>query len=378
MIGPSPHNVSAAACAVIVLLSGTGAARGHVFEITEAVAVLKSNGTYVIDITTDVDALALGVPPTLDSTVLAERLRSLAPDEFARCIDLAKHTVQRRVRVRLDGEKRTPEVSFPDFGTPLADSVEPPTVLGLTARLTGRIGPGVREFSFGASRSFGVVHLTILDQRRATGVRYVLDVSEDSPPYRLDGGAAPSSRWSVSWRYLRLGFEHILPKGVDHVLFVLGLFLLSTKMRPLLWQITAFTVAHSITLALSMFELVSLPSRLVESLIALSIAYVAVENMLTAELKPWRPVIVFLFGLLHGLGFAGVLRDLGLPREEFVAALVTFNVGVEAGQLAVVLMAFAAVGWFRRVEWYRSRIVVPLSAGVALVGLYWSVERALG
>jgi hydrogenase/urease accessory protein HupE len=349
-----------------------------VFEFTEVVAFLKSNGTYVIDLTVDVDALALGVSPTVDSAVLAERVRQLSPDELARCIAFAEETIRNRVRVRFNGLKENPSVSFPDYGTPLAATTNPPTVLGITARLTGRIPPGAVAFTFGASRSFNAVHLTILDQSAVRGVRYVLDVSEDSPPHPLGEGAAPTAQRGVAWRYLVLGFEHILPKGLDHILFVLGLFLLSTRLRPLVWQITAFTIAHSITLALAMLEIVSLPSKLVESMIALSIAYVAVENMVTSELKPWRPVVVFLFGLLHGLGFAGVLRDLGLPREEFVTALVTFNIGVEFGQLSVVLIALLAVGWFHRADWYRSRIVVPLSAGIALVGLYWCVERALG
>ena len=112
--------------------------------------------------------------------------------------------------------------------------------------------------------------------------------------------------------------HHILPKGLDHILFVLGIFLLSPRWKTMLLQVTAFTVAHSITLGLSIYGIVSLPSRIVEPLIALSIAYVAIENLLTRELKPWRLALVFMFGLLHGLGFAGVLRELGLPREEFL------------------------------------------------------------
>ncbi len=116
-------------------------------------------------------------------------------------------------------------------------------------------------------------------------------------------------------QYLSLGYTHILPKGLDHILFVLGLFLLSPRLRPMLLQVTAFTIAHSITLGLSIYGIVSLPSRIVEPLIALSIAYVAIENLVTRELKPWRLALVFMFGLLHGMGFAGVLRELGLPRD---------------------------------------------------------------
>ena len=118
--------------------------------------------------------------------------------------------------------------------------------------------------------------------------------------------------------------------------------------------------------------------RVVEPLIALSIAYVAVENIVTSELKPWRLALVFGFGLLHGMGFAGVLAELGLPRGEFAAALMSFNLGVEGGQLAVIAGLFAALGWARHAPWYRRAAVVPASLGIAAVGVYWTVTRALG
>ena len=189
----------------------------------------------------------------------------------------------------------------------------------------------------------------------------------------------PATRAAVAWQYLRFGYTHILPNGLDHILFVAGLFLLSLRWRPLLLQISAFTLAHSITLGLTMYGVVSLPARLVEPMIAVSIVYVAVENLVTAELKPWRVALVFSFGLLHGMGFAGVLRDVGLPRSQFVPALLAFNVGVEAGQLTVVALAFAAVAYWRRDRsMYRRLIVRPASVAISLVGLFWTLQRALG
>jgi hypothetical protein len=122
---------------------------------------------------------------------------------------------------------------------------------------------------------------------------------------------------------------------------------------------------------------VSLPARVVEPLIALSIAYVAVENLLTSELKPWRLALVFSFGLLHGMGFAGVLRELGLPRSQFLTALTTFNVGVEAGQLSVIAIACVAVwSWRRNPLSYRRLVVQPASLAIALTGVYWTLQRA--
>ena len=150
------------------------------------------------------------------------------------------------------------------------------------------------------------------------------------------------------------------------------------RLRPMLWQVTAFTVAHSITLALSIYGVVRIAPAIVEPLIALSIAYVAVENLFTSHLRPWRIALVSAFGLLHGMGFAGVLSELGLPRSEFVTALITFNAGVEAGQLAVITGAFVLVAyWTSHREWYRRRIVVPASATIALVGVFWTIQRLL-
>ncbi len=115
--------------------------------------------------------------------------------------------------------------------------------------------------------------------------------------------------------YLKLGYLHILPLGFDHILFVLSLFLLSPRLKPVLWQATAFTVAHSVTLGLAMYHIITPPARIVEPLIAISIVYVALENIFSPKLKPSRVAVVFLFGLVHGLGFAGALGRLGLPQK---------------------------------------------------------------
>jgi hydrogenase/urease accessory protein HupE len=181
---------------------------------------------------------------------------------------------------------------------------------------------------------------------------------------------------SVVKEYIIAGFEHILPMGLDHILFIVGIFLLSTRMRPLLWQVTMFTVAHSITLGLSMTGKISLPSNIVEPLIALSIAYIGIENIWHKTLHNSRLVIVFGFGLLHGMGFASVLQEFGMPADAFMTALISFNVGVELGQLAIILLGFLSVGlWFRNRDWYRNVIIIPGSAVIALTGLFWTYDR---
>ena len=185
----------------------------------------------------------------------------------------------------------------------------------------------------------------------------------------------PRSTMQKFYDYMVVGFTHILPKGLDHILFVLGLFLLSQNWRPLLTQVTAFTVAHSVTLALGIYGVISISPAIVEPLIALSIVYVAVENIFTSRMHIWRPVIVFIFGLLHGLGFAGVLAEIGLPRGDYALGLVAFNVGVELGQLSVIALGFWAVGWFMRADWYRKAIVIPASAVIAATGAWWFFQR---
>lgn len=202
-----------------------------------------------------------------------------------------------------------------------------------------------------------------------------LRAGEVNEPFLPDADALPRSQIDVIWNYLVIGFTHIVPKGSDHILFVLGIYLFSPLLAPVLWQVTAFTVAHTITLGLSSLDIVSVPSSIVEPIIALSIVYVGIENVFARQLKPWRILLVFCFGLLHGLGFAGVLSDIGLPKTEFFTALISFNVGVEGGQLAVILLAVALLGSFRNHDWYRGRMTIPLSLIIATVGLYWTIDR---
>lgn len=185
---------------------------------------------------------------------------------------------------------------------------------------------------------------------------------------------APSK--DVIWFYLKLGFTHIVPQGFDHILFVIGLCLLSNKVKVILWQATAFTIAHSITLAMSMKNIIIAPSAVVEPIIALSILFVAVENLLMTELKAWRIFIVFMFGLIHGMGFASSLNEIGLPRNKFLTSILSFNVGVELGQISVILCVFMLIVFpFGRKPYYRKKIVFPLSIVIGCIALFWTIQR---
>lgn len=184
------------------------------------------------------------------------------------------------------------------------------------------------------------------------------------------------SRIDVGWIYLQLGFTHILPYGIDHILFILGIYLLSPNLKTVFIQATIFTIAHTITLTLSSYEIIAVESSIVEPIIALSIVFIAIENIFVKDIKSWRIIIIFIFGLVHGLGFASVLNDLGLPKSEFATALITFTVGVELGQISVILLAYYIIGkWFSTKQWYHQRIVVSASLMIAVIALYWTVER---
>ncbi len=261
------------------------------------------------------------------------------------------------------------------------------------------------EITVKAARRFGPLSLELTDPGAAQPTRHMLAAGDESPPLALvalpNGAAAPWSRAAsgaevvnvataltpeasmnvapgfgeTAGRYLLLGFEHIVPLGIDHVLFVLALFLLSPRLGPLLLQLTTFTLAHSLTLGLVAMGVMSPPASIVEPLIAASIVFVGVENLRRRRLGPARLAVVAAFGLLHGMGFAGVLHELGLPENHRWLALGAFNVGVELGQIAVVLAALALT-WRSRVEGEHPRwIRVPASGAIALMGLFWVVVR---
>jgi hydrogenase/urease accessory protein HupE len=176
--------------------------------------------------------------------------------------------------------------------------------------------------------------------------------------------------------YIVIGFEHIIPLGLDHILFILGVFLLNTQFKPLVQQVTLFTLAHTLTLGLSINGMISLPANIVEPLIALSIAYVGIENIVARQLNKLRLLIIFLFGLIHGMGFATTLADFNMPENTFIITLISFNVGVELGQLSIIALAyFSITAWVKEKDWYRSGIIIPSSLFIAIIGLYWTIER---
>jgi hypothetical protein len=224
---------------------------------------------------------------------------------------------------------------------------------------------------FPGEESFALPLPALVNQTQSTE-----KLSGDSlnPPVKSDSHHSLSTLLS----FARQGFLHVLPLGVDHILFVLGIFLLSRKWKPLLYQVSAFTLAHTLTLGMATVGWVSVPSSIVEPIIAGSIAIVALENIFFPKYHARRLIIVFLFGLIHGLGFAGALSDLSLDPTVLITSLIGFNLGVEGGQLAVILLAFIGVYRFKDEQKYRWGIVIPVSLIIAGLGVYWMIERIIG
>lgn len=393
----------------------------------------------VFDMRLNIESFIAGIDMTdVSDTALSaqaatyDELRALEPAELEARFQAFWPQMAAKMTITADGVALTPELASVAIG-PLGDiEVTRASEISFTATLPA----GAQDVQVGWTKEFGV----LVVRQMGVDAPYdgYLEAGALSEPIALAGGGQATG-WETFIRYIPIGFDHIVPKGLDHILFVLGLFFLSARMRPLILQVSLFTLAHTITLAAAALGVVSIPGSIVEPLIAASIVYVAVENIFLNHLSRWRPFIVFGFGLLHGLGFASVLAEFGLPEGAFVPALIGFNVGVEVGQLAVITVMFlcvwqalrvdrgeneaaqgfvlygvliaaaAALIWLNptalataleaptwlfaapllaifalcagsiqlrdHVDAYRRIVAVPASAAIAFVGAYWFIER---
>lgn len=359
-------------------LSATGAT-AHELRPALAELVFADDGSaYEITIQTNLEARIAEVGPDHEDTddspkaVQYDQLRSLSSEALNAAFSDFRPTFLDSISIKAGDTKLVPEIVGVEV-PPLGDIA---LARDSFVTISGAIPAGADAITFGWDAGNGpIVIRTALDEA-GEGFSSFLSNGDVSGPIAVAG--AKTSALKAFIAYIGVGFEHIVPLGLDHILFVIGLFLLSTQVRPLLVQITAFTLAHTVTLALGILGFVSIPGSIVEPLIALSIVYVAIENILAEKLSPWRPAIVFMFGLLHGLGFAGVLSEFGLAPGQFAVSLIAFNIGVELGQLFVVAVCFAIFGyWFGGKDWYRLRIVYPASAAIGGYALAWFLERSL-
>jgi hypothetical protein len=352
----------------IVLAVSATSAHAHEIGTTQIRFIMHLNHTWSAEITTPPTPLlnrlemAAGEPlsSTLDDTALRAKL------------DAFRHEVASKIEVKFDGVTSPVEVSLAWAGK--SEDVDRPLAVVLLA--TGPLPAAARNITWRYRLVYSTYAIVFSSDGQDGSETQWLEADAQSPPFPVLANIRPPTTLSIIAQYLSLGFGHIVPEGLDHILFVLGIVLLTTQLRPILVQVTAFTVAHSVTLGLTMYGIVSLSPRIVEPLIALSVAYVAIENIIIGRLTLWRPVVVFGFGLLHGMGFAGALRELRLPRGEFLPALISFNVGIEVAQLTIIGAAFLAVAMrHRHKPWYRPSVVLPASAAIAVTGLLWTAQR---
>jgi hydrogenase/urease accessory protein HupE len=345
-----------------------GDVQAHEIGTTQVHFTVQRDHTWSATITTGPQALA----NKLEAETGQPRSSNLNADTLRAEITAMATVLANHIDVRFDGAGSPVHVTVAQLEL-LGDAALPSFVV---LRAAGPMPEHAQAVTWRYGLVFGTYAVVFADEDGGSPVTQWLDGDAMSRPFPNAANVRPPTRFEIAAQYLQLGFLHIVPEGLDHILFVLGIFLLTTKLKPILVQVTAFTIAHSVTLGLTMYGIVSLSSRVVEPLIALSVAYVAIENMMTSKLTPWRPAVVFGFGLLHGMGFAGVLTELRLPRAQIIPALISFNVGIELAQLTVIATAFFTVAlWYRDKWWYRTRLVVPASAAIAATGLFWTVQR---
>ena len=333
----------------------------------------------LLEVETSAEAMVSGVDlsiytDTNDAPEAEEydRLRALLPNQLEDELRAAWPRLAEGFNLR-SGETRLEPV-LEEISVPFVD--DPDLARDTVITLSAALPPGIDPVTVAWAPAFGALVVRQVGGGDDAYTAY-LEPGDRSEPIPREG-ALSESAGAVFAKFIWQGVLHIVPKGLDHILFVLGLFFFSLKAGPLLWQVSAFTLAHTVTLGLASFGVVEVSPKVVEPLIAASIVYVAVENILRPKLGWWRVVLVFGFGLLHGLGFASVLSELALSPARLVVGLIGFNIGVEIGQLAVIVAAFLSVGvWFGDKPYYRKAIVIPASLAIATVGAFWVVERTL-
>jgi hypothetical protein len=342
----------------------------------------NTNGTVSIEVRASIEALLTGINSRYKNTKDApnadeyDELRALAPEILRPEFSPFEEEFVNKVQLKADGKIIPLSISTVEI--PPRGYTKIPRISVIT--LEGELERKYKQLEWYYPQAFG---------DHATRVRQIDEAREKwhwseyqwirkdtfTAPYQLDALFTKQPLIHVVSSYIDIGIRHIIPTGFDHILFIIGLFFLSNHFKPLLGQVTMFTIAHTITLGLAISGFISIPAKIMEPLIALSIAYVAIENIFMDHLHKGRLLLVFLFGLLHGIGLAEGLAEFGMPDGEFLTALISFNIGVEFGQLAVLILTYIAVAFAIKRSWYRRVIVIPASLTIAVIALYWMIER---
>jgi hypothetical protein len=351
--------------------------------LASTVARAHDPGLSALEISVGSGSISVSLSMASADAALAASLRHMGQREAVSAL------AREAIRLSLDGDTLSPsgdEVSIDDAVARIRTTFEisgdsrGARRLTITSDVPKRLARGHRELliiTAGATK----ISQTLLN---AESDSLAVDLGAGAPRIRLKPDPTPrpdhTSRatWNTAWSFLRLGTQHIL-SGADHLLFLAGLFLTAFTTRELIVLLTAFTVAHSISLALVVVAGVHLPASVVEPSIAASIAWVGVENLLRARHHRRRWLVVFGFGLMHGFGFAGALTDLGLGTTtmDVAVALFSFNLGVESGQLVVAAGMIGLLWTTRSLPVVRATLRPVCSALVAMAGGYWLFVRLI-
>lgn len=379
------------ALSILLFVMTAPDARAH--EIDPAIADVQVTDTEVIiDIRLALESILAemdlaSITETVGSPVeeIYDELRATSPETLRAELEDFWPRMQQRIVIEVEGARLLPELvgaSIPEIGDFELARIS-------TISLRADLPEGNAPVRFGWAALYGDLVVRQVGGGEDAYTAFLSDGDLSEPLPRLE--IRTESAGAVFARYIIVGFEHIIPLGIDHILFVLGLFFFSLHLRPILFQVTSFTVAHTITLALASLGIVTIPASVVEPLIAASIVYVGVENLRGHTNVKARTALVFVFGLLHGLGFASVLGDFGITASHFVAALIGFNIGVEFGQLAVIMTALVLIliavrlaGFaplpddeapVRQTQVMYRAVSVVGSLVISLIGAWWTIER---
>jgi hypothetical protein len=346
--------VAAASAVLCLFLARPAAAHPAPFSYLDIVFRNgEIDGTLVVHVIDAAHALGIDPPDQLLDNAVADR-------EHQRLADVLTPRIELRTDHRLVPQWTTVQL--------LRDEMQ----LKLTFRIPGE-APGALSIHTNLF-PYDPLHQTFVNIYEGSQLRQQLIFNKDENEHTYYLGTTEGAI-EVIKAFVPAGIHHILI-GPDHILFLIGLLLLGGPWTALLKIVTAFTVGHSVTLSLAALDIVSPPSSIIEPAIALSIVFVGVDNLVRGEGRDLRAFAAGAFGLVHGFGFASVLRQFGLPREALGWSLFSFNVGVEIGQLVIVLIVASLLAAIRRrSEWFGYRVAYVGSVVVVLAGTYWFVQR---
>lgn len=376
---------------VSIFLFSLGFTHGHPIPDIPVIGDFDENGSS--QITVEIDTRSFTEDPEEEPMLELEVFQKLTEQERNELLRLGKELVQNALLIRFDEKEWiSPQFEFGFEKKIGGNEVDETDIFVIRGYLRKFLDFKTKSYQIRSKESaaYDLIftnRLNSIPQKRVNVLfpgedSFILDLSnfftkkvKPSPTKKIINSGNSSDSTSTFFSFLRQGFVHVVPLGLDHILFVLGLFLLSRKWKPLLLQVTAFTLAHTLTLGLATLGIISISPQIVEPIIAASIAVIALENIFFPGYKPYRLVIVFIFGLIHGLGFAGALSGFNLEPTSLLLGLFGFNLGVEFGQFAVLIGAYLLTIQIKNKRNYRQWVVIPGSSLIALLGLYWTIER---